>query len=607
MELVNALILVGSGLLVVSIFTSLVSFRIGAPLLLVFLGVGMFAGEDGVVGIPFSDVPMAFFIGSIALAVILFDSGFRTPMASYRVAALPAIALATLGVLLTTAILGVVAHLLFGLAWSRAFLLAAIVSSTDAAAVFFLLRVGGITIRERVRSTLEIESGSNDPVAILLVIALTEWILAGGIADPIDLLAFVALQFGGGIAFGLAGGFAIVWVVNRVRFDPGLYPIAVLALAVFVFAVTNALGGSGFLAAYLAGLVAGNRPLQGGLSLRRFQDALTWFAQIVMFVTLGLLATPSRLPVLLPAALVMAAALMFLARPLAVWLCLMPFRFGRRETAFAAWVGLRGAVSLLLALVPALGGVEGGNFYFDMALLLVLFSLLVQGWTIRPVARWLGLIMAPKQGPVERIELELPGLPNHEMVTYTVHQDSPVAHDQRLPRWARPVLIRRDGTTFNVHSSGPLRAGDHLYLLVPPSQIPLLDKLFAGPLGVADDDRDFFGDFALAPEVKMGTLAELYGLPLAVENGELALGELLRRELGAGIEVGDRLAIGAVELIVRETDGARVTAVGMSLEPGSAAPPHIPFFQRPHEIAAAIGRLIRRLRRRWRERNRHRA
>ena len=334
---INLVILVCAGLTLASVFTSVVAFRAGAPLLLLFLFIGLLAGKDGPGGITLTDGPSAFLIASTALAVILFDSGFHTSLKSYRQAAAPAIVLATLGVALTTGLLALPAHFLLGFDWPVSLLLATTLSSTDAAALFFLLRVGGMTIRDRVRSTLEVESGTNDPVAACLALILVGVVsgqhASGGLAIGVEF----ALQMGGGVLFGLAGGIAIVFAVNRVKLEPGLYPVVVMGLAVAVYALTNLLDGSGLLAAYLAGLVAGNARLQSVGSLRRFQDGITWLAQIGMFVTLGLLARPSQFSAVALPSTVLAVALIFFARPIAVYVCLLPFRFGRRERFFIAW------------------------------------------------------------------------------------------------------------------------------------------------------------------------------------------------------------------------------------------------------------------------------
>ncbi|MGQ9371073.1 potassium/proton antiporter [Azospirillum sp. ST 5-10] len=605
METASYIILVGSTLLIASILTSYVAMRLGAPLLLIFLAVGLLAGEDGIGRIYFNDAPTAFLIGSIALAVILFESGFDTPVHSYRTAAWPALTLASAGVALTTGIVGAAAHVLLDLSWVEALLVGAVVSSTDAAAVFFLLRVGGITIRERVRSTLEIESGSNDPMAILLTVLLVELATEPEAATTLGMALTFAAQLGGGAAGGLIGGALLVAFINAARLESALNPVVSLTFALFVFAVTTVLGGSGFLAVYIAGLVAGNLPLRGAQGLRRFHSGLTWLSQIVMFVMLGLLATPRTFADVAGGAVALALVLTLLARPVAVWLCLLPFRFTANETTFIAWVGLRGAVSILLALVPILGGMPNGQDIFNTAFLVVLVSLLVQGWTIGPMARWLRLVVPPRTGPVERVELELPGEAEHELVAYTVHPESPVARGQSLPRWSRPSLVIRDGRVVPLHKTRPLHAGDRVYLFIAPDRLKLLDKLFGGARPLDQDDRDFYGDLVLMPDVTVGQLAELYGLPMALANADRTLGALFHTEFGEAFEPGDRIRMGSVELIVRDVENGEITAVGLALEPSAASRPRILLFDRPGTLLAALrGRWRRAAFRRWERRQR---
>ncbi|MGH8481498.1 MAG: potassium/proton antiporter, partial [Nevskiaceae bacterium] len=373
MDFGQATTLVIAALVLLSILSSVVSFRLGAPLLLVFLLVGLLAGEDGPGQIHFDDAQVAYLIGSLALAVILFDSGFATGLREFREHAGPAISMATAGVVLTAAIVGVAAHALLPLSWSESLLLGAIVGSTDAAAVFFLLRTGGIRIRERARSILEIESGSNDPAAIFLTLVLLEAVRAG--ATPADLgtalLADLLRQFGLGVVFGMAGGWLVEKLNNAVDMDSALYPLIALAAALCVFSGANLAGGSGFLAIYVTGLYAGNRPLKAKGSLRRFQAAMTWLAQILMFLTLGLFATPSQFGHALVPALALAVALTFVARPLATAICLAPFGLRLRETTFIAWVGLRGAVSILLALLPVIAQLDNARLLFNIVFLMV--------------------------------------------------------------------------------------------------------------------------------------------------------------------------------------------------------------------------------------------
>lgn len=582
---ISIAVLVAAALIVISGFTSLLAFRFGAPLLLVFLALGLLVGEDGL-GIQFDDASLAFFIGSLALAVILFDSGFGTKMSSLKAAGVPAVLLATLGVLLTTALVGVAAHMIIGLPWLEALLIGAVISSTDAAAVFFLLRVGGITIQERVRATLEIESGSNDPMAIFLTITLVELILANNnqLEASHFLFGFIQ-QMGVGLVLGLLGGYLIVRMANAVQLEPGLYPIVVLAAALAVFGATGVLGGSGFLAAYVAGLVAGNNQIANKTTLLRFQDGFTWLSQISMFLMLGLLATPSQFPEIAIPAIGLALFLTFVGRPLVVWLCLLPFNYRPDETAFIAWVGLRGAVSILLAILPLAAGMGDGQLYFNVAFIMVLTSLLLQGWTIRPLARWLGVIVPSRLGAVERFELDLPGTAHHELVGYRVAADSPVARGERIPRWARPSLVIREGHSMRYQYAGKLKPGDQLYLFVPPRLLRLLDRLFASPSPLESNDSDFFGAFTVEPDKTLRELCHTYELPLESKDENISIGDYILKRVGGHADVGDRVSLGNIELVVRDVDeSGSIKSVGLAVEPRASRSAPLPIFLNFREL-----------------------
>ena len=562
---VDLIILLCAGLVVVSVMTSVIAMRFGAPLLLLFLIVGLVAGENGPGGVIFDDAETAYLVGSAALAVILFDGGFHTKLASYRHAAGPAILMATVGVAITIAVVAAAGHYLVHLGWVPSLLLGTALSSTDAAALFFLLRVGGITIRDRVRSTLEVESGTNDPLAIFLTLTLVSIAGAGWHGDWAAKVASLVWQGVGGALMGAVGGALIVVLVNRVRLEPGLTPVAIMAFTIALFAVTNELEASGFLAAYVAGLIAGNAKLQGVGTLRRFQDGITWLAQIAMFVTLGLLATPSEFPAVSVPSLILGGVLIFIARPLAVGICLAPFWFSLRERAFIAWVGLRGAVSILLALVPTLGNVPGAPALFDIAFVVVVVSLIVQGWTVRPVAKLLRLIVPAPAAPVDRMEIDLPGLADHEIVTYTLEPEGPIAQGRELPRWARPVLLRRGGQVITAPRQ--FAAGDQVYFLATPAQVPLLDRLLAGETDEADAEATLYGEFVIGPAVTLRELRDAYGLPAMAESDAATLAQLFDDEYGSDLELGDRLHLGPVDLIVRAIDDGRIGAVGIALEP----------------------------------------
>ena len=605
MEGVYVVVLVGTALILAAAFSSLIAFRFGAPLLLLFLGIGLAAGVDGL-GINFDNAQVAYFVSSLALAVILFDSGFGTRLASFRQAAGPALSLATVGVALTTALFGVAAHYLTDLSWSASFLLGAAVASTDAAAVFFLLRAGNLHIRDRVRSTLEVESGSNDPIAIFLTITFVSLVATG--LDPeadllmVDILVGFAVQMGLGLAAGVTGGFVIARLVERLTLDRGLLPIFTITLSLLLFGLAGAVGGSGFLAVYVAGLIAGNSGVRSEAHLKQFQDGITWLAQIIMFLVLGLFATPSEFPAIALPAVGLGLFLIFIARPVAVWLCLAPFRFTRAETAFVSWVGLRGAVSILLALTPFLEGLTVGSVIFNTAFIVVLVSLIVQGWTIGPLARRLGLVIPARTGPLDKVELELPGAAHHELLAYRVVAGSPVATGVRIPRWARPSLVVREGRSMTYQYAGRLEADDHVYIFVSDRYPRLLDRLFASRAELDPEDAEFFGAFAIDATRPAADLDAAYGLGLTEAEAAMPIIDLMRLRLGGNAEYADRVTIGPVELIVRDVDekGA-ITEVGLSFEPHSDAP-KIPVFLSAGEIRDRILDWLRN----WRERRRAR-
>jgi cell volume regulation protein A len=481
-SLVNVFLLFGAALGVLGIFSSLIATRFGAPLLLVFLAIGMLAGEDGIGGLEFEDYQLTYLIGSLALAVILFDGGLRTRLTpDVRRRRAPAITLSTVGVLVTAAVTGVAASLALDLPWLEGFLLGSVVGSTDAAAVFFLLRAGGLRLRQHVASTLEIESATNDPAAVFMTLALTGALVAGSGGLGWDALGLLVWQATAGVALGISGGYAISSLVNNLHLPAGLHPLLVVASAVLLYALTAVVGGSGLLAVFLAGMVVGNRPMRAFANVTSFHDAATWLCQLVMFLVLGLLVTPSELIEHLVPSLLIAVFLMLVARPLAVWLCLLPFRYTWREVTFISWVGLRGAVSIFLAAIPTLAQIPNADIYFNVAFVVVLVSLAVQGWTIRPAALRLGLAFSDKTKPPRRFELELPGQLELEMVAYPIVEGSPIFHGARLPAWARHVLVVRNQDVMQSADALPFQVGDYAYFLAPPQKIPVLDSLFVAP------------------------------------------------------------------------------------------------------------------------------
>ena len=391
-----------SALVFASVLAGLFSVRIGFSFLLVFLAAGMLAGEDGPGGIQFDDHRLSFWVGTLALAVILLDGGMRTAFSRFRTGLKPALLLATVGVLVCAAITALAGMVFVGLDWRSALLLGAIVGSTDAAAVFALLTRSGVTLNERVEATLEIESGMNDPMAVYLTLAFIA-LLGGAAAGESSASAWAAMalsfvrQFGWGTLAGVVGGFAFASLLGRVASRDsgggGILALLIVAGGLLIFAVTGLLDGSGFLAVYLFGLIVANRAASAVAPTLAAMDGYAWLAQAGMFLLLGLLVTPSTMIDFALPALAVVLTLIFVARPLAVWLCLLPFRFTARETWFIAWVGLRGAVPIVLALFPLLAGTPGAPLLFNIAFMVVLVSLLLQGSTIGWMARKLGVAL----------------------------------------------------------------------------------------------------------------------------------------------------------------------------------------------------------------------
>ncbi|MEO5697694.1 MAG: potassium/proton antiporter, partial [Burkholderiaceae bacterium] len=398
MEFVNLPMLAAAALVFFSVLAGLFSARIGFSFLLVFLAAGMLAGEDGPGGFRFDDFRLSFWVGTLALAVILLDGGMRTAYARFRTGLRPALLLATVGVLICAVITALAGVGFVGLDWRTALLLGSIVGSTDAAAVFALLSRSGVTLNERVAATLEIESGMNDPMAVYLTLAFIALLAPDAVPESAWstlALSFVQ-QFGWGTLAGVVGGFAFALLLGRLashRAESGILALLIVAAGLSIFAATGIVGGSGFLAVYLFGMIVANRAAPLVAPTLAAMDGYAWLAQAGMFLLLGLLVTPSTMLDSAIPALAVVLMLVFVARPVAVWLCLLPFRFTARETWFIAWVGLRGAVPIVLALFPLMAGTPHAGLLFNIAFMVVLASLLTQGSTIAWTARWLGVAM----------------------------------------------------------------------------------------------------------------------------------------------------------------------------------------------------------------------
>jgi cell volume regulation protein A len=593
LDTISLTIMFAALLVLAGILSSLLALRFGAPLLLVFLLVGMLASESGPGGIKFDDIRTTYLVGAVALALILFDGGLRTRLATFRRALAPALVLATVGVLLTAALTAPVVRSLLGFDWTESLLVGAMTASTDAAAVFLLIHARGLRLRPRVGATLEIESATNDPFAIFLTVALVEMALAG--SQPwytaVDELAVQAV---GGAVIGVVGGRLIVLALNRLELPQGLHAPLVTTAALVVFGVAQALHASGFLGVYLAGLIVGNRPTRAQSSVIAFLDATTWLAQIIMFVLLGLLASPARLAAHAVPALGVAAALMFFARPLTVFLCLAPFRFSWREKAFVSWVGLRGAVGIFLASIPLLVGMPDAFTFFDIGFVVVLVSLLVQGWTIAIAAHRFHTALARGDPAPRRIELDLPGQLEHELVGYAIDPKNPYLRRRLIPPWAKLTLVVRDQHVLSAAEAQEIREGDYAYFLAPPEKARALDRFFVDMPPPATPDVRLLGDFFVSGDVTVGTLGEIYGLVIAPEEKAMTLGEFFAAHLDHPVKLGDHLPLGPIQLVADQVVKGRVATVGLDLAEDHAD------LDTPRSLAArirkAVNDLIKRVR-----------
>ncbi|MBS9402529.1 potassium/proton antiporter [Halomonas sp. TRM85114] len=567
MDTINTLFLLSGFLIALSVLASRLSTMAGVPLLLIFLGLGMLAGEEGILGIEFDDYSLAFVIGHLALAMILLDGGLRTRLKTFRVGFKPALSLATLGVFITSGLVGLISMWVFNLTLIQGLLVGAIVGSTDAAAVFSMLSGRGVNLNERVGATLEIESGTNDPMAIFLTIVLVE-VLVGEIGGVVDTGLFLVKQFGLGMVVGLGAGWLIAKLLRWVDLAPGLYSLLALALGFFVFGLASVLGGSGFLAIYLTGLMIGNQPGRHLNFILPVHDGLAWLSQIGLFLVLGLLVNPSELlEHALPASLV-ALSLIFIARPLAVLLSIKPFfKFRWREVGFISWVGLRGAVPIVLAIFPVIGGVENASFYFNVAFAVVLMSLLIQGGTLPWMARRMKVEVPKSVTPSLRGPLGVLPENDYEMFVYVVDNEELKDVPIRLLRFPSGALISalfREHAMLHPKGSTRLQLGDVICVIGRTDDLPALNRIFNGDAKLKQV-RAFFGTFTFDGQARMQDIADAYGLTLSPGEHDMTLADFVSLRVGGHPVVGDDVDWHGIHWVVSEMEGNTVTRVGLRL------------------------------------------
>jgi potassium/hydrogen antiporter len=563
MLLVDQVIFFGSLLILVAIISRKFSTFFGIPVLVLFLLVGMLAGSEGIGGIEFENYSLAHAAGTLALVVILFDGGLRTRMSQIRLSWKPALTLATLGVLITALITGFAAAWLLNLPPLTGLLLGSIVASTDAPAVFSVLRTQSVTIDERLQATLEVESGSNDPMAIFLTVGLLEVIL-GQRSLGMGLFSLFVLQMGVGLVAGYGMGRIAVNLINRIKLDAaGLYPVLVVALGLLTYGLAVFAKGSGFLAVYVAGIVIGNGNIVFHRGTLLFHDGIAWISQIVMFIVLGLLSFPSALIGVAQEGLIMALVIIFVSRPLAVTLLLLPFRFNVREMLFLSWVGLKGAVPIILGIFPLLYGLPNGLLIFNVVFFAVIVSVMLQGWPLPAVARILRLQRPPKPEPSATLEITSLRHIQADILDYEVRKTSAAAH-LRISELAMPedvviAMITRGNDIIPARGATVLLPGDHVFVILKPERRPDTDALFAADV---EHEVPLRAGVYLPGKATLKQLGELYDIVLHGDPDE-TLEHFVQRRWDHPLEEGSFVEADGWRLYVQAIDENGVCTIGV--------------------------------------------
>lgn len=590
MDLAARLMMVAGLLLAAAVLSSRLSIRAGIPLILLFILIGFVAGPEGPFRVPQLDPVLASGVALTFLALILFDGGLTTPVEDIRRVAGPATSLATIGVLVTAVVVAATAVYLLDFSWTQGMLLGSIVGSTDAAAVFAVQRGRGVLLPPRLRKTLEVETGLNDPIAVFLAVAFIGILQQ---SSPEPTWWGVGLVFLRQIALGVAVGFVVGWSTARamrhIHLDvAGLYLALTTGAALLAFGGAHVLGGSAFASVFVAGVVVGSARVPMDRGMRRFHDGTSWIAQVSVFVLIGAIATPSHLIRSAVPGLIVATVLVFLARPLAVLLALAPFRFSWQEQVVVAFGGFRGAFPVIVATLPLAAGVPQAETTFHLVFFVVLLSVLVQGTLFIPLARRLGLTQPAAGDPPVSLELTALRETGQELLGYRVETGSPAEgrpiRELPLPRDVLVLLVVRDTEVIPPRGSTVLQARDQAYVLYEVSQGPVIGRLFRTSrpdTAALAGRREFSFDAQLAT---VGDLEEFYGVSLG-RSANLPLSTWLMDHLPRTVEPGQRFRHQGLDLLVLSVRDGQPHMVALDLGTGmmptataepSAGPPARP-------------------------------
>ena len=562
-------------LLTFAILASKLSSIFGTPLLLLFLAIGMLTGEDGIfINIHYDDYNSAYFFANFMLALIILDGGLRTSFSTFRRVATESTILATVGVLVTAAVTGLIAYYCLGnISLIQALLLGSIVGSTDAGAVFSLLGGNDVSLKSSVSSTLQIESATNDPMAILLTTVMLA-IISGQSTSWVESLMIFAMQFGLGILFGLIFGFFGRFIIASLSLGSGLYALLVFGIGLIGFSLTAAIGGSGFLAIFIIGMMIGNQNIRQISYILPVAEGITWLCQISLFLMLGLLVSPHQMLNYVVEGVVVAVAITFIARPLAVFLCIKPFfrSFTNRDLLFMSWVGLRGSVPIVLAIYPVFAKIENPQLYFNVAFVVVIVSLLIQGATLNPVSRLFKVYAPSSAMPVNKANVGIKLANDYELYNYRVRNESMEGLSLRNIHFPKGTMIAgmfRDGHMVKTVGNTVLRHGDILSIIGTDNDEPLLNSMFSKNI-TAKQKLTYNGDKIFDGSVKMSDLADKYRIELTEYEKGLNVSEFMSYHIGGFAQIGDMVNLINVVLVVVSLNGDEIASVGLYLAAESA-------------------------------------